>query len=148
MGLIKTNIPYYSRGDFFYKFKAEFEGAPAQVYKVWLLNVQCGKTAENSDTDTNSITFGPYEYPIRVYGDNAVTSEDEPYLDENGFKRVVTTSLFPGLATAGMILFEDTVPDPVISDVVTLSAAAITGTAKVGETLNVSLTYSFWKSHA
>ncbi len=141
IGLLKTNIPYYSRGDFFYKFKAEFEGAPAQVYKVWLLNVQCGKTAENSDTDTNSITFGAFEYPIRVYGDDAVTSEDEPYLDENGFKRVVTMIVSrPG--DSGYETFEDTVPEPVISEVATLSAAAITGTAKVGETLKVNLTYS------
>lgn len=140
-GLVKTNIPYYSRGDFFYTFKAEFENAPAQVYKVWLLNVQCGKTAENANTDTNSINFGAYEYPIRVYGDNAVTSDGDPYLDENGFKRVVTMIVSrPG--DSGYDTFENEVPDPIMSEVATLNSATITGTPKVGETLSVNLTYS------
>ena len=140
-GLLKTNVPYYSRGDFFYTFKAEFENAPAQVYKVWLLNVQCGKTAENASTDTNSITFGAYEYPLRVYGDDAVTSSGEAYLDSNGFRRVVTMMVSrPG--DDGYDTFGNQVPSPVMAAVPTLTKATITGTAKVGETLSVTLTYS------
>ena len=140
-GLVKTNVPYYIRGDFFYTFKAEFEGASAQVFKVWLLNVQCGKTAENASTDTNSITFGAYEYPLRVYGDTAVTPSGEIYVDGNGFRRVVTMMISrPG--DEGYDTFGDQVPEPVMAEIPTLTSAAITGTAKVGETLSVTLAYS------
>ena len=88
-GLIRTNMPYYTRGALYYEFLETDTMGRDSVTKVWLYNVELGKGAESYATDTKSLTFGEYKYPLRAYGDRVKDSAGtKDYLDERGLTRV------------------------------------------------------------
>lgn len=115
-GGIKTNLVSYARNAIYYEFMEHNEDGVAYVVKVWLYNVEIGKASENASTDTDSIEFGNYVYPIRVYGDKLMTSDGKnEYIDEKGLGRVAFMYISrPG--DTGYETFEDTVPTLEVKD--------------------------------
>ncbi len=111
-GGIKTNLVSYARNAIYYEFIEHNEDGMAYAVKVWLYNVEIGKASENVSTDTNSIEFGSYSYPIRIYGDKLMSSDGKTeFLDEKGLGRTAFMYVSrPG--DTGYETFENTVPVP------------------------------------
>lgn len=114
-GLIRTNLAYYQRGALYYEFLETDKTGRNSVAKVWLYNVELGKGAESLSTDTTSIEFGEYKYPIRVYGDRVMDSAGtSPYLDERGLGRLTAMKLCRP-DDVGYADFEKAVPVPKVA---------------------------------
>lgn len=109
-GLIRTSMAYYTRGALYYEFSETDETGRDSVTKVWLYNVELGKGSENLTGDTNSVEFGEYKYPIRVYGDKVMNNDGtEEYRDERGVGRT-TCMMVCRAGDAGYGTFGDSVP--------------------------------------
>lgn len=121
-GGIKTSLVSYARNAIYYEFTEHNEDGVAYAVKVWLYNVEIGKASENTATDTDSIEFGNYSYPIRVYGDKLMASDGKnEYLDENGLGRNAFMYISrPG--DTGYETFGDAVPVPEIKGTTTTVA--------------------------
>lgn len=111
-GHMRVGAVRYKRVDLYYEVTFESE-ANTRVRKVWLLNCQVGKPAETAATDTSSFEFGNHVYPIRVYGDTALTDAETIYRDEGGNKRVVTM-VYADPGDDGYDDFDKSVPQPII----------------------------------
>lgn len=117
-GLIRTNMPYYTRGALYYEFKETDTTGRDSVTKVWLYNVELGKGSESYATDTKSLTFGEYKYPLRAYGDKVMNAEGtKEYLDERGLGRVAAMKVCRP-EDAKYATFGDAVPVPKVAAVV------------------------------
>lgn len=114
-GLIRTNMPYYTRGALYYEFKETDISGRDSVTKVWLYNVELGKGEESFESDTKSLSFGEYKYPIRVYGDKVMASDGtKVYLDERGLDRTTAMKLCRP-EDASYTAFGDEVPVPKVA---------------------------------
>lgn len=116
-GGIKTNLVSFARNAVYYEFIENSKDGIASAVKVWLYNVEIGKASENNTTDTDSIEFGAYTYPIRIYGDSLMDSTgEEEYLDDKGLGRLAFMYISrPG--DEGYETFGDTVPVPQMKEV-------------------------------
>lgn len=114
-GLIRTNMPYYTRGALYYEFKETDETGRDSMTKVWLYNVELGKGTENYTGDTKSISFGEYQYPIRAYGDKVMAATgNAEYRDERGLGRIAAMMICRP-EDASYATFGDTVPVPKVA---------------------------------
>ena len=114
-GLLRTNMPFYTRGALYYEFKETDATGRDSMTKVWLYNVELGKGAENYTGDTKSISFGEYQYPIRAYGDKVMTTTgDAEYRDARGLGRTVAMMICRPEDT-GYATFGDAVPVPKVA---------------------------------
>lgn len=108
-GNIKVGAVKQGRFDLYYEMTMEQSGG-AKLRKVWLYNVQLGKGAENTATDAESIEFGTYTYPIRVFGTPLMAAEgDAEYVDSDGMGRTAYM-IYADPDDAGYDTFGDTVP--------------------------------------
>lgn len=86
--LVRTNMTYYPRGALYYEFLETDAFGRDSVVKVWLYNVELGKGSESYASDSKSIEFGEYKYPIRVFGEKLMNGDGTgEYLDERGLGR-------------------------------------------------------------
>lgn len=96
---------------FYYEYK-ETDDDGDKVIKVWLLNVELTEPSLNNSTDTDSVEFGEYVYPITVYGtrikDSAGTAD---YVDERGNK-LDCFMVISAPEDEGYDTFDATVPVP------------------------------------
>lgn len=99
----------------YYEFKEEREKGKPIVKKVWLLNVELSPASENAATDTDSITFGEYIYPITIYGETVKDSAGtDDYVDKDG-NRLTCYMIISSPSDADYANFEKTVPVPKVA---------------------------------
>jgi len=113
VGHAKTSNRGTSRFDIYYEYTGANEDRSDKIVKNWLLNVSLGSPDENTETDTESIQFGEYVYPITVFGDTAKNADGTDFIDDNGFRTVVTR-VFCDKDDEGFDTFGDSVPSPVV----------------------------------
>jgi len=111
--ILALDASTYKANNIYYEFKRVFAGGISKTVKAWLYNVKIGKSNKTHNTDTNTITFTDYEYPIDVLGDPALNADGSEYRDENGNKRKAFMILaYPD--DANYEGFEDACPDPIM----------------------------------
>ena len=113
VGFAKTSNRGLSRFDIYYEYTGSNEDGNDKVVKNWILNVSLGSPEENTETDTESIQFGEYVYPVTVFGDTAKTVGGNDFIDANGFKTVVTR-IFCDPDDEGYATFGESVPEPIV----------------------------------
>ena len=87
------------RVSIYFETIVNYENGTNEVVKTWLLNVGVSEPESiEHNTDTDSVTFGSYAYPITVYGETLkAASGDNDYVDAKGFKhRVFRLDSYPG----------------------------------------------------
>lgn len=114
-GLIATNQVSYPKGALYYEFIERDADGQASVAKVWLYNVEIGKGSGTHSTDTNTVEFGTYSYPFRVYGDTLMAADGAAaYQDAKGLGRTAMMyTCRPG--DEGFDTFGDSVPAPKVA---------------------------------
>lgn len=101
------------RVSIYFETIVNYENGTNEVVKTWLLNVGVSEPESiEHNTDTDSVTFGSYAYPITVYGEILkAASGDNDYVDAKGFKhRVFRLDSYPG--DEGYANFGASVPEP------------------------------------
>lgn len=101
------------RVSLYFETIVNYEDGTNEVVKTWLLNVGVSEPESiEHNTDTDSVTFGSYAYPITVYGQPLkAASGDNDYVDDKGFThRVFRMDSYPG--DEGYATFGASVPEP------------------------------------
>ena len=84
----------------------------AFVMKAWIYGAELGKPSKNSQTNTQNITIGDYQYPINVYGETILEEADKPYCDDNG-NELVALMIISVPGDDGYKTFGEKPPKPV-----------------------------------
>ncbi len=96
-GLMDVSVTYFPRLAIYYEVTLNYEDAPAETVKVWLLNAEVRKGNIANQTDEENLNLGDYVYPIMVYGDSVLNAEGEEWRDTKGNKkRCFLVYAFPG----------------------------------------------------
>lgn len=107
-GIVGGANPIHLEG-LYYEFFEESEDGARSTVKVWLHNVEIGASSFNHNTDSNSVEFGEYSYPLTVYGSPVLESEGKEYVDNKGVGRTCFMSICrPG--ESGYTTFAEKVP--------------------------------------
>lgn len=100
------------RFDMYYEHTVKPVKGKSYVVKTWLLNMEANKPSIQNDTNTENLTIGQYQYPIKVYGDRVMTNDGtKVYTDERGFeKKCFLIRSVPG--DSNYETFAESVPEP------------------------------------
>ncbi len=131
-GLITGNITRYMRGALYYEHTEADDDGIESVVKTWLFGVEIGKGSKNHTTDKNGAELGAYAYPIRVYGEKAMSSDGKKeYLNDRGVGMIACIySAWP--EDADYVTFGDAVPVPKVAANPSPALGALTVTSAEG----------------
>ncbi len=112
VGTLRVGLTSYTKGALYYEYIERDGDGQASVIKVWMYNLEIGKSNESYTSDTSTAEFGEYAYPFRAYGEKVKNAEGTgTYRDEKGNEKTAFMCIC-GPKDPGYETFGDSVPEP------------------------------------